>query len=296
MNLFPNIPDRIDQWIMDEDWSWSDGEDGDPPGHHSHIVELLHDLGPKSRWGSLKLVNPDDIDLADRIWTILAGDMPNLKSLSVYEYANDNLGDLENPFSDLSSLEVLKVPKVETLKIVNPPLSLKHLDVGIRLDQPGVAMLNQFTGLRTLKILPSHRYANPSDGPITLTLSMLRDLHFVNSAPSPIYVKYNLPALHDLFLTNQDAAFFEHLPDFQPVHVHWSLLCPSEGQILSVAEKVLTWFSQAKSMTTVSGAKAAVLEIVMRLKHAGKLSAELETLMFENASGEVDKIICVDDI
>jgi F-box-like len=108
LNLFPEGEEEISQWVQEQDWSWCmEHGDADPPGHHNHLLDLLYNLGPKSRWGSLRLACPDDTGLAVEIWAILAGNMPNLTSLSISEWPIDFLEEQETRFSNLSSLKFL---------------------------------------------------------------------------------------------------------------------------------------------------------------------------------------------
>jgi F-box-like len=295
-NLFPEAEGEIYQWVHEQDWSWCmENGDGDPPGHHNHLLELLHDLGPKSRWGSLKLVCPDDADLAAEIWAILVGDTPNLTSLSISEWPLLDFSEEQDmTFSNLSSLKSLKVSDIEILQFLDLPSSLETLEVQAMFDEADIETLNRLAGLRTLKILPLFDYASsPTKVSIPLNLSELRNLHLLKPLSGTAQIKYKLPALQDLFLVGR---FADSLPDVQPAHVHWELPCASGGKLSPVAEKILTKYPRAKRMTVNLYTKVAVLDAVTRLKHAGRLSTELHTLIFENGSGVVDEVIRVDDI
>jgi hypothetical protein len=168
------------------------------------------------------------------------------------------------------------------------------LEVNAILDEPDIETVNRLTGLRTLKIVPLYDYSSPAVNISTpLSLSELRNLHVLKPSSSIARIEYKLPALQDLFLADQSARY---LPDIQPAHIHRELPWASGVKLLPGAEKILTKYPGAKRITTNAHAKGAVLDAITRLKRAGKLSAEFHTLVFENASGVADEIICVEDI
>ena len=182
-DLFPNLSEHtLDGRVEEQDWFWcEEDEDDDPPGNPSHLIRLLSSLGSKGRWGSLNVSSPDDRDLAWDLLSEISGDMSHLKSLSISNYKSRRLDDMEMAFTNLTSLTYLKIPNLEYLRMIDPPLSLERLGVSVHFTRDVVETLNRFAKLRTLELLSS---SGPTRDPsekddIVLKLPNLHALHIV---------------------------------------------------------------------------------------------------------------------
>jgi len=299
-DLFPGLPEEtIYDWERGEDWSWCERDImGDPPGNPKHVIDLLSLLGPKDRWECLDIAYPDNQDLADEISWNISGDMPKLKTLAIREYPRD-VGAIELVLTNLVSLTYLKVPAIHYLRIIRPPLSLKHLETGAYLDWEAVTALSRLAELRTLKLLWTYEpigVGPPEGNHLLLKLPKLRTLHISHSLRSASPIKFELLDLQDLFLLGFSAPALDALPELLPVQIHWTCSWPfSDGQVARGVEKLMTRYPQAQRIVFQQIPKNTVLDAIRRLKNEGRLKSRLEALVFESFEGD-NEVISMGDI
>jgi len=293
-HLYPDLSwHTTHDWVQEQDWSWCEVNGDDPPGQPSHLMRLLSFLGSKDRWESLNVSLPDDHDLATDLLLKISGDMPHLKSLSISEYMDHELDETEMAFTDLTSLTYLKVPNLEYLRMIDPPLSLEQLEVNVHLTQETVEILNRFAKLHTLKLSSSYGPTPLSEkDKIVLKLPNLHALHIVGGSIRPSDIKFELPVLQDLFLIDQSMDFFNALPDLSPTQINWYSMWIHGVMI----ENLVTRYPHAvQHITSHPYDKQGLLGAIKRLKSEGKLKSGLGTITFELYGG-IKEVIPLDDV
>jgi len=207
------------------------------------------------------------------------------------------LDEMEMAFTNLTSLTYLKVPDLEYLRMVDPPLSLERLGVSVDFTRNAVETLNRFAKLRTLELLSSDGPTNPSGKDIVLKLPNLRAFHIVGGFIGASSITFELPSLQDLVLIDQSVDFFDALPDFSPAQVNWDLSWPSRvnNNCGSVVEKLVTKYPHVQRIVSQEYTKQEVLATIRQLKNEGKLNSGLEAVVFEKYRA-VDEVIPLGDI
>jgi hypothetical protein len=236
--------------------------------------------------------------MAEELLLWLDEPMPNLKSLSLSRYPDEHeLDSTYTPFNNLPSLESLKVPTIHALNFVHPPSYLKNLKIEVNLEPESVDALNQLSGLCTLTISQPRGHALlPTSESVSLKLPNLHTLSLIELPRNTVRIKYELPELRDLVLADTAADFRNYLPDVHPIHVHWGLPQSGDNGGGSVADNILRKYTRARTMSTTTDRRGDVLEVIKELKAEGKLSAELERLVFEDNFGTVHEVIYVETI
>jgi hypothetical protein len=249
-----------------------------PPEDRSHVEEMLklligEDRKHLARWGSLDLRLPGKHSVDRQIWACLQGAVPQMKTLSIEGYFHAEIGEfrmggsiVSNSFSDFKNLTSLRVRKIEDFrKLQVPILSLIKLDVESLLDEDGIASLERFMNLRTLRLVYPHATQflrhhtsivalTTSSSPLTFHLPNLEEVYFLGRYDALSRVSFNFPSLQQLYVVNPRESLLDTLPNIRVPHIHFTVpYTPddrkrSERARVSIT-KVVKHYLDAESLT-----------------------------------------------
>jgi F-box-like len=233
----------------------------------SHIEDLLYVLvgcssRNLSRWRSLDLRLPSFQSMDSRIWALLGGGTPNLRTLSIRGSCHVSVvlpftkSILKDDLKDLHRLTSLRLRDVEDFsKLLIPRSTLTNLDLELALDLNSISTLQSFTHLRSLRILaPFSRSPMFVSSEMTLSLSTLEEVRFHGSHSGLGRIDFDFPALQQLHICDAEGIVPASLPNLGPPHIHFLMPIVSDLRSADInaqatIAKVAKQYPNARSLT-----------------------------------------------